>query len=783
MTIKKNKKSSYTRRFKVLFTVFIWVINLLIISGIYIYFNMISKGDFGRMPTFEQLENPTENLATRIYSSDLELLGTYFRENRSKISFDELSPHLIDALIATEDIRFYEHSGIDFKALPRVVSGVLGGGSKGGGSTISQQLAKMLFNRPAQMSAIELVSCKFQEWVIAVRLESSFTKEEIITMYFNKFDFLNLAVGIESASRVYFDTIPSGLNITQSAMLVGMAQNPSKYNPLRFPEQTLERRNVVLSQMVKYGFLDQAAFDTLKLEPLGIKYQKVDHNIGRATYFREFLRLWLTAEKPVFENYFDKRDYIEDSINWATDPSYGWCNKNVKPDGTAYDIYTDGLQLYTTIDSRMQKYAEDAVTEHIGGYIQGEFYKDQKYNRRPPFSNDLNKEKVEKIMYLTKKRSERWRIMKNAGYSEDSILDSFEKPVRMSVFSWNGDIDTVMTPTDSILYYKHFLRAGFMSMEPHTGHVKAYVGGINYKHFKFDQVTKSRRQVGSTIKPFIYCLAMQNGYSPCTKIPNVEVTFKLPKGSSKDYYTPKFSPTDYDGEMISLKYGLANSLNQVSAWVLKQYSPQAVVSLAKKMGVNSHIDPYPSICVGAPEVLLSEMVGAYCTFANKGTYTRPTYITRIEDKNGNVLANFNPIQKEAISEETAYLMLDLMKGVVDMGTSVRLRLTYKLYNEMAGKTGTTNDHSDGWFIGVTPELVGGCWVGGEERSIRFRYITLGQGASLALPVFGLFMQKVYADEDLPYSKEARFEKPGKISVEINCDEYDKNNSDENFNNM
>jgi len=783
MSKNKAAKVTYSRKFARIFTICFWSLNILVLSGIFIYFHMTAKGKFGFMPTFEQLENPQENLATKIYSADLELLGTYFRENRSQISFDELSPYLIDALVATEDIRFYNHSGIDFRALPRVVSGMGGGGTKGGGSTITQQLAKMLFPREDNMSKFELVNRKFKEWIIAVRLERSFTKEEIIEMYLNKFDFLNLAVGIESAARVYFDTTPNALNITQSAMLVGMVQNPSLYNPLKNPEGTLQRRNVVLGQMLKYDFITQEAFDTLKLMPLGIKYQKVDHNIGSATYFREFLRLWLTAEKPNVADYFDMRQYVEDSINWATDPSYGWCNKNTKPDGTNYDIYSDGLQLYTTIDSRMQRYAEEAVTEHIGGYIQGEFVKDQKYNKRPPFSNDLTQDEVDNIMFLTKKRSERWRLMKAAGIPEDSILMSFDIPVEMSVFSWEGDIDTVMTPSDSILYYKYFLRAGFMSMEPHTGHVKAYVGGIDYRHFKFDQVTKSRRQVGSTIKPFIYCLAMQNGYSPCTKVPNVEVTFKLPKGSGKEYYTPKFSPTDYDGEMITLKFGLANSLNQISAWVLKQYSPQAVVSLAKKMGVHSHIDPYPSICVGAPEVLLCEMVGAYCTFANKGIYTRPIYITRIEDKNGNVLANFGPIQSEAISEETAYLMLDLMKGVVDMGTSIRLRLTYKLYNEMAGKTGTTNNHSDGWFIGVTPELVSGGWVGGEERSIRFRYITLGQGAALALPIFGLYMQKVYADPDLPYSDESHFERPSQISVEIDCEEYDRNHENGNFNNM
>jgi penicillin-binding protein 1A len=782
MTKNKNAKLNYSPNFTKRFLIVFWVIILFLFISICAYFYLSSKGVFGKMPTFEELENPNENLATRIYSSDLELLGTYFRENRSEIPFDELSPYLVDALISTEDVRYHQHSGIDFKALPRVVSGLTGGSSKGGGSTISQQLAKMLFPRKDKISKLGIIHRKFQEWIIAVKLERSYTKEEIISMYLNKFDFLNLAVGIESASRVYFDTIPQGLNIEQSAMLIGMLQNPALYNPLKRPEQTQHRRNVVLSQMVKYEYLSKEDFDSIKILPLELKYQKVDHNLGQATYFREFLRLWLTASKPEKSRYFDEREYIEDSINWYTDPSYGWCNKNTKPDGGDYDIYKDGLQIYTTINSRMQRYAENAIKEHMKDYIQPEFFKDQKSNKRGPFSTDITEQQTEEIMERSMRRSERWRAHKAEEMPEDSIKIYFNTPTKMSVFSWNGDIDTVMTPMDSIRYYKYFLRASFMSMEPNTGHVKAYVGGIDYKHFKFDQVTKARRQVGSTIKPFIYCLAMQNGYSPCTKVPNVEVTFKMPPGAGVEYYTPKYSKSSLDGKMITLKQGLANSLNQISAWVLKQFSPQAVVSLVKKMGVNSHIDPYPSICVGAPEVLLSEMVGAYCTFANKGIYTRPAFITHIEDKNGNVLATFTPKQTEAISEETAYLMLDIMRGVVDIGTAVRLRYKYNLNGQLAGKTGTTNAHADGWFIGVAPELVSGVWVGGEERSIRFRYMNMGQGAVLALPIWALYMQKVYEDDALPYDKDAIFEKPIQpLSVEIDCTEYDKNNSDEDFN--
>lgn len=775
----KNKELSPNKtRNKFLF--FFWGSYIFIVLFVSIYFLLLSSGFFGFMPEFEQLENPKSNLASKIISSDQVLLGTYFRENRSQVQYEDLSPHLVNALIATEDIRYYKHSGIDIRALGRVFSGMFSGSNKGGGSTITQQLAKMLFPRETDISKLAFVNRKFREWVIAVKLERSYTKEEIIAMYFNRFDFLNLAVGIESAARVYFNTTPDSLSIAQAAMLVGMAKNPSLYNPLRRPEETLHRRNVVLSQMKKYDFISKSEFDTLKNTGLGIKFQKVDHNLGTATYFREFLRMWLTAEKPDYSKYIDKRIYVEDSINWYTDPSYGWCNKNTKADGSNYDIYSDGLKIYTTINSRMQKYAEYALAEHMGNYLQAEFFRDQKNRKKAPFSDNLTMEQIDNIMNLSMKRSERYRVLKADNLSEEEIVKNFNTPTQMTIFSWKGDIDTIMTPMDSIKYYKYYLRAGFMSMEPQTGFVRAYVGGINYQHFKFDQVSVARRQVGSTIKPFIYCLAMQNGYSPCTQVPNIEVTFELPEGSPQKFYTPKYSPSDRDGEMITLKYGLAGSLNQISAWVLKQFSPEAVINLARKMGVYSHIDPYPSICVGAAEVLLKEMVSGYCTFANKGIYTRPMFVTRIEDKDGNVLGTFRPIQKEAVSEETAYLMLDLMRGVVDFGTSVRLRYKYKLNSDLAGKTGTTNNHSDGWFIGISPQLVSGAWVGGEERSIHFRTITLGQGAVMALPIWGLYMQKVFDDETLPYDTKVKFERPEKVSVETDCDTYNKENKPYNF---
>jgi penicillin-binding protein 1A len=764
----KKEKESYTPKTKKAIFITLWCLCLIMVAGLATYFIVLSNGK--DMPTFKELENPNENLATRIYSSDDQLLGTYFRENRSYVPYDSISQNVIDALIATEDVRFYDHCGVDFKSLPRVFKGIVTGNSaKGGGSTISQQLAKMLFPRE-KMSKIQFVNRKFKEWIIATKLENQYTKEEIISMYLNKFDFLNLAVGIESASRIYFDTIPLGLTKTQAAMLVGMAQNPSLYNPIRYPERALSRRNTVLSQMLKYDKITRAEYDSLVNEPLGINFRRADHNLGAATYFREFLRLWLTAKKPIKDNYVDVREYIEDSINWEIDPSYGWCNKNKKPDGSSYDIYSDGLQLYTTIDSRMQKYAEEAVAEHVGAYLQPEFTKSMANNKNAPYYSSIAASKKEECINSAMRRTERWRVLKKAGVSEEDIVKTFYVKDTMTVFSWNGDIDTVMTPMDSMMYYKGFLQAGFLSMEPKTGHVKAYVGGINYMHFKYDNATKSRRQVGSTFKPFIYCLLMQNGYSPCTKVPNVEQTFKLPTGQ---YYTPRYSKSKLDGQTITLKQGLAGSLNQISAWALKQTTPEAVVDLANKMGVHSQIEPFPSMCVGIPQVLLCEMVGAYCTYPNKGIYTRPIYITRIEDKDGNELASFIPIQTEAISEETAALMIELLRGVVDMGTGSRLRFKYNLTGEMGGKTGTTNNNSDAWFMGVTPNLVNGAWVGGEEPTIRFSNMAFGQGASAALPIWALYMQKVYADRKLnkKYSPDDKFPMPEGIKDLIDCHEY------------
>lgn len=770
-----EKKKKYSKKFRNRFRWIFWGSYAIIAIGIVAYFYLISMGKLGFMPSFEELENPKSQLATKIISSDQELLGTYFHENRTRVPSAEISPEMIHALLATEDVRFHSHSGIDFRSLGRVAFGVITRDFRGGGSTISQQLAKLLFPREDHENIFQLINRKFREWVIAAKLEKSYTKNEIIAMYLNKFDFLNLAVGIESASRVYFSTTPDSLKIHEAAMLVGMVKNPSIYNPLRYPEKTIARRNVVLRQMKKYDYISKSVCDSVSEVKLGIDFQKVDHNRGTATYFREFLRQWLTAKKPHPDNYMDHRRYVEDSISWIKDPSYGWCNRNTKANGQPYNIYKDGLKIYTTINSKMQTYAEEAVNEHLGGYLQDQFMKEQKGRKKAPFSYQLTFRQIEQIMKNSMRRSERYRVLRERGLDKDSIHTIFNTPTEMQVFSWNGDIDTLMTPMDSIRYYKHFLNAGFMSMEPQTGYVRAYVGGINYKHFKFDNVSLSRRQVGSTFKPFIYTLAMQNHYSPCYKVPNIPVSFKMPEGQDPPYYTPKYSESKREGEMVTLKYGLANSLNQISAWVLKQFTPQAAINLVQEMGIHSHIDPYPSICVGSAEVMLREMVAAYCTYPNQGIYTRPMFITRIEDKNGNIIAEFSQYRKEAISEETAFLVFDLMKAVVDHGTSVRLRYKYNFTNEIAAKTGTTNNHSDGWFIGITPDLVNGVWVGGEERSIHFRGIRLGQGASMALPIWALYMKKLYSDPELTYSTEATFEKPEKLSVEIDCSKYEQGN--------
>ncbi len=699
---------------------------------------------FDDLPSLQELENPKSNLASEVISADQKILGKYYIENRVNAHFNEISPNVINALIATEDVRFFQHSGVDTRALLRALKGVVTGSeSSGGGSTISQQLAKMLFPRE-RLSGLEIVFRKFKEWIIAVKLEKNYTKQEILTMYLNKFDFINNAVGIKSAANIYFNTTADSLKQEEAALLVGMAKNPALFNPVRRPEKTRDRRNVVLFQMKKYNFITPQQYDSLSKLPVNLSFQSEDHNQGYATYFREYLR-----------------DYMKQ-----------WCRENVKPDGSHYDIYKDGLKIYTTLNSRMQKYAEEAVTDWLGNDLQPAFFKHWKGHKSAPFYS-MNQKEIEQLMMQSMKRSERYRILKKNGMDEEEIKESFRKPVPMTIFSWKGEIDTVMTPMDSMRYYKYFLQTGFMAMEPQTGYIKAWVGGINYKHFKYDHVRQGKRQVGSTFKPFVYALAMQERWSPCYMVPNLPVTFELPEGGS---WTPQNSDGKYGG-MMTLKKGLATSTNSVTAYVLKQFGPQAVVDLARKLGIESHLDAVPSICLGTADISLFEMVGANAAFVNKGVWTEPIFITRIEDKDGNVLQEFIPRRVEALDEETAFLTTSLMKGVVDHGTGWRLRGKYKIMNPVAGKTGTTQNNSDGWFMGLTPDLVAGCWVGCEDRAAHFRSTDLGQGASMALPIWGKFMKKVYDDKQLKISK-GDFEKPDKeISIELDCTKYKDKEAD------
>ncbi len=766
-----------------------WVLYATGVVAVFLMFFMIAQGWLGYMPSFEDIENPESLLASEVVSSDGVVMGKYFKENRSFVKYNEFSPNLLNALVATEDVRFFSHSGIDLRGLFRVMKGILfGDASSGGGSTISQQLAKMLFPRDVLDNKLQLIFRKFKEWVIAVKLEKSYTKEEILTMYLNKYDFLNLAVGVKSAAAIYFNTTPDALRIEQAAMLVGMAKNSSLYNPIRRPELTLRRRNVVLSQMRKNGNITKEQYNSLKSLPLGLDYHKVDFKTGLAPYFREYLRQAMNAGLPDRKDYraWQIQKYKEDSVEWVTNPLYGWTKKNKKADGTSYNLYRDGIRIITTIDSRMQRYAEEAVNIHLRYNLQPGFNKHMRTLKNRPFSNDLSTDAVSAIMDQSIKQTERYRLAKVSGKSWDEIKQIFNTPVEMSVFSYKGDRDTTMTPLDSLRYYFGILRSSFMSMETKTGQVKAYVGGPDYRHFMYDMVKGGKRQIGSTVKPFLYTLAMQNGMSPCSKVPNVEQQFIL--GDGTIWQAKNSAPTKFDDKMVTLKWGLAHSVNQVSAWVMKQFNPQSVADIMKKMGVYSPIDPVPSMFLGTSDVTLYEMVGAYGTFGNKGVYTQPYFVTRIEDRHGNVISSFNPEKHDAIDEQTAYLMTDLMRGVVDAGSGGRLRWNPKyggFKGQIAAKTGTTQNHSDGWFIGVTPELVNGSWTGGELRSIHFEDMQSGQGANMALPIWGYYMRKVYADHSLPYSDHVDFERPAGFSVNVDCDdpesiEQSKDNSEDFF---
>lgn len=749
------------------FFVIFWSVVLVGIIGVFVFFWLISAGKLGFMPTFEELENPNNRFASEVYFADGPIMNRYFeKENRKYIEYREIPQSVIDALIATEDVRFYDHSGVDVRGLFRVAKGLLTANpSAGGGSTISQQLAKMLFPRESDLNVFELAIRKFREWVIAVRLEKSYTKEEILTMYLNKYDFLNLAVGISSAADIYFQVPLDSLKVEQAAMLIGMAKNSSYYNPVRRPELTLNRRNVVLSQMYKYDKITREECDSLKKLPLGLNFKRVDHKEGLATYFREYLRLFMTANKPDRKRYRDLSQFRLDSVAWETNPLYGWCKKNVKVDGSHYDLYSDGLKIYTTLDSRMQKYAEEAVREHLSQDLQPLFDKEKVKKLRPPFSNDMTPAEIEEVLDRSIRQSERYRVLSKQGMSFKEIRKTFDQPLKMQVFTWNGIRDTVMTPLDSIKHYKSFFRSGFMVMQPQTGYIKAYVGGPDYRYFMYDMVSAGKRQVGSTIKPILYTLAMQEGLGPCDKVPNIPQTFILPTGEP---WSAR-GGTKRQGEMVTLRWGLANSENNISAWVLKQFTPEAVAQMAHKMGITSFIDPVPSVFLGTAEITVKEMVAAYSIFANKGVYNSPLPVYRIEDKYGNVLQEFRPESREVITENTAYLMCNLLEGVVTGGTGVRLRYKYKLMNPMGGKTGTTQKHADGWFMGVTPDLVGGVWVGAEDRSIHFQNLANGQGASMALPIWAKFLLKAYADPRLKMS-DRPFDRPAGINKRLDCDE-------------
>ena len=753
--------------------IWFWVIISLPAVFLLTLFLLISANKLGPIPSFEELENPDNSLAAEVYSEDNVLLGKFYIQNRTWTDYEDISPYVIDALIATEDIRFHRHSGIDFRGLARVlVKTIMLGKNTGGGSTITQQLAKNLFlprdlsNDPAIVRASRLAVTKFKEWQTAVKLERSYTKEEIITMYLNVFDFIYNAVGINSAARIYFNTTPDSLNIEQSAMLVGMLKNSVAYNPLRNEENALKRRNVVILQMEKYGYISRAVADSVSQLPLGLDLREDSHNTGLATYFREYIRSTMNSREPQRDRFYSDDTYNEALWRWQNDPLYGWCYKNSKPDGSPYNIYRDGLRIYTTLNSKMQTYAEEALTEHLSQNLQPVFDKRAKNYRNPPYSNDLTTAQVNQIMARSVRQSDRYQSMRRAGVPEDSITLAFNTPVPMKLFSWEGERDTVMTPLDSIRYYKFFVRSAFMAMDPHTGHVKAYIGGPDFRYFKYDAVTRQKKQVGSTIKPFLYTLAMQDGYSPCYEVENIERTFEV----NDTIWRPRSSgPVEYHGKMVTLKWGLAQSENYISAWLMKQFSPQAVVDIMQRMGIRSYIDPVVSIFLGTSDLSVEEMVGAYGTFVNKGVYTRPLYVTRIEDRNGNVISTFTPFIDEVISEEDAYLMTSLLQGVVTNGTAVRLRLTYKLANQMGGKTGTTQNHSNGWFMGVMPDLVAGVWTGWEDQAIHFEDLSMGQGANMALPVFGIFMQKLLADKDFSVMAESQFEAPPGFNVELDCD--------------
>ena len=762
-----------------------WFWILVISPFVLLMFLVLLVWMFADIPSFAELENPDNKLATQIIAEDGEILTTFHIENRTYVSYDELSENLVHAAVATEDVRFYRHSGIDFIGLGRVLfkTILLSNSSQGGGSTITQQLAKTLYPR-AEMEKkipgiyhIKMVWTKLKEWITAVKLERDYTKDEIMTMYLNSIFFGSGAYGVRAASETFFGKHPSELTIEESAMLVGMVNKPTRYNPALNPDKALVRRNFVIGQMEKAGYFDDQAKaagvkttafrDSIRQIPIELNYQVQDHNSGHAPYFRDMVRRVMSAKKPKRSSYSVPEDYTADSLSWATDDLYGWLEKNKKADGTPYDLDRDGLRIYTTINYKMQKYAEEAVQERMRD-LQADFRKDLRHKTNKPFSNDIDAPTRDRLMQQARKWSDRYRVLKKKGLNDSQIFKTFSEPVNMRVFAYNkkGYIDTTMTPDDSIRYYKSILRTAFVAMEPGTGHVKAYVGGPNYRYFKYDNVRQGKRQVGSTIKPFLYTLAMQEGLTPCTKVTNVPVTFLTPGGET---WTPRSTDKEeWIGKTVTLKWGLTNSSNNISAFLMKQYGPEAMADMMKRMGIQSHVDEVPSLCVGPADLTLWEMVAAYNTFPSRGVYVTPLFVTRIEDRQGNVLSEFTNRKREAIAESTAYLMVNLMEGVVQGGTASRLRYRYNLTGEIAGKTGTTNDNSDGWFIGYTPTLVAGVWTGAEDRQVHFQSITYGQGAHMSLPTWGIFMKKVLADGTLGISADDRFVAPAGEFSGLDC---------------
>lgn len=745
------------------FVFFLWTMLAVFVLAATGGFIAIWNGWIGYLPELEDLQNPINRYATQVYSSDGKVLGTWHldKENRVVVPYEKISPYVVNALVATEDERFYEHSGIDFWALGRAIikRGILGQVEAGGGSTITQQLAKQLYSEKAH-STLERLMQKPIEWVIAIKLERNYTKQEIIALYLNYFNFLHGADGIKTAANTYFNKEPSQLDICESATLVGLCKNPSLFNPVRYPERARQRRNVVLAQMLKVGYFTQAQYDKERVKPLKLDFHRIDHKDGTATYFREFLRLYMMAKRPDRNDEsrypsWNQNQYVYDSIAWETDPLYGWCNKNRKRDGEPYNLYADGLKVYTTIDSRMQQFAEQAMYDHVAHYLQPQFERENRGKPNAPYSN-LSAKQVASILNRSKTQSERYRVMRQAGCSDEEIDEAFNTKVHMTVFTYHGDVDTLMSPMDSIRYYKKFLRSGMMSMDPKTGAVKAYVGGLEYEHFMYDMVMSGRRQVGSTIKPFLYSLAMENGYSPCDVAPNVQRTYMV----AGKPWTPRNGSRSRYGQMVTLKWGLAQSNNWISAYLMSRLNPYQLVQLLHDFGINNpDIYPSMSLCLGPCDVSVAEMVSAYTAFANHGIRCAPLFVSRIEDNEGNLITEFQPRMNEVISAETAQKMLVMMMGVVDGGTAGRLRFRYNLTGQIGAKTGTTNLNSDGWFIGFTPDLVTGVWVGGEDRDIHFGSMAMGQGATVSLPIWALYMKSLYAHPDLGYDPEAKFDLP------------------------